>query len=200
MILYQIVIFIVTAFAIIHGFRRGFTRQIPSLVGISFGAVCSHIFVAPVASILADGFPGRVGHVEQEAFYSVAACTLIFFLAYAIFTTLTALTGRAMNPRSATILNNIAGAVMNLFKYLLFLSIAYNFILVLNPRGDLLKAGKSDDGNAVELVMLMGSGVLGFESVETLAHKVQVEDARKISYGNITGGNIFIQNSCIILA
>ncbi len=181
MILYQIIIFVVTAFAIIHGFRRGFACQVPSAVGTAFGIVCARIFMVPAMGILREAFPSHTGCVEDCAFYGVCACIIVFFMAYGVFTVLTSFTGRVLAGRPYNVVSHICGALFTLFKWLLFLSLAYNFILALTPRSELLRAGKSDDGNAVELVMLMGSSILGFESVETLAHKVQIEDAKKIS-------------------
>ena len=61
------------------------------------------------------------------------------------------------------------------------MSIAYNFLLALNPGSILLKSARSDDGNAVGEVMLLAPSLLGGEDVEELFHRVQLEEAKKIS-------------------
>lgn len=183
MIFYQLIVFAVTAASIIYGFRRGMARQVPSAVGTAFGIVCCHIFSHPLSKFLSQAFPMHVGHVEEEAYYGVLACSLIFAAAFLTFTFLTSFTGKALAEIYYNVADHIFGALFALFKGLLLLSVILNLILAVNPRSGLLAAGRHDDGNAVELVMIMGAGVLGFESVETTAHKVQIEDARKISRG-----------------
>lgn len=86
-----------------------------------------------------------------------------------------------MHRDDRTILDNLGGAVYSLFKYMMFLSMAYNFIVVLNPGTVLLKSAKSDDGNAIEEVMLLSPALLGGQDVMDLSHLIQLEDAKKIS-------------------
>jgi uncharacterized membrane protein required for colicin V production len=181
MLIYQIIVLLVAAFAIFRGFKRGFARQTHSVIGVAFGIICCHIFMPPMMEIIRNGFPQRIGHPEELAFYSIMACALIFMIVYSLFTLITSFIGRLLADREYSIMNRIGGACFTLFKYMLFLSIFYSLILAYSPRCSLLKAGQSDDGNATEMVMLLGSSVLGFESVEMLAHKMQLEDAHHIS-------------------
>lgn len=181
MIFYQLIVFAVAAASIIYGFRRGMARQVPSAVGTAFGIVCCHIFSHPLSALISQAFPLHVGHVEEEAYYGVLSCSLIFAAAFLLFTFLTSFTGKVLAEVYYNVTDHIFGALFALFKGLLILALAFNLLLAINPRSALIAAGRHDDGNAVELVMIMGAEVLGFESVETTAHKVQIEDARKIS-------------------
>jgi uncharacterized membrane protein required for colicin V production len=181
MLIYQIIVLLVAAFAIFRGFKRGFACQTHSVIGVAFGIICCRIFMPPMMDIIRDAFPQRIGHPEETAFYSTMACSLIFLLVYGLFSLITSFIGKLLADRDYSIIDRIGGACFTLFKYMLILSILYSIILAASPRSSLLKAGQSDDGNATELVMLLGSSVLGFESVETLAHKMQLEDAHHIS-------------------
>lgn len=64
---------------------------------------------------------------------------------------------------------------------MLLVSMAYNLILGFDSGSVLLKSMKSDDGNIVEEVMLLAPAVLGCEGPDELAHRIQLEEAKKIS-------------------
>ena len=150
--LYNLIIFAVAALAVVAGFRRGLSRQIPSAIGIAFGVVCARLLAPGLNQVLYGAFPSVHGQVEQRFVYDTISTAIVFFSVYAIFVTVTGFLGRILAEGMGTILDNIGGALFGLFKWMLFLSIAYNLLLALNSRSVLLQSARSDDGNAVEEV------------------------------------------------
>lgn len=179
--LYNLIIFAVAALAIVVGFRRGLSRQIPSAIGIAFGVVCARLLAPGLNQVLYGAFPSVHGQVEQRFVYDTISTAIVFFSVYAIFVTVTGFLGRILAEGMGTILDNIGGALFGLFKWMLFLSIAYNLLLALNSRSVLLQSARSDDGNATEEVMMLSPALLGGEDIEQLFHRVQLEEAKKIS-------------------
>lgn len=178
---YQLTVFAVAAVSIVWGFSRGLARQTPAAIGIAFGAVCSRLLAPALRGILYGAFPSVHGRVEQTFVYDTISTAIVFFSVYAVFSTVTRFLGRVLSEGTGTILDNMGGALFGLFKWLLFLSIAFNMLLALNARSVLLQSARSDDGNAVEEVMMLSPALLGGEDIEQLFHRVQLEDAKKIS-------------------
>lgn len=80
-----------------------------------------------------------------------------------------------------TILDNLGGSLFAILRNMLFLSIALNLLVALDAHSVLLRSARSDDGNTVLETMLLSPALLGGENVEELAHKIQLEEAKKIS-------------------
>lgn len=180
-IVFHLLAISVVAVSVLLGFRRGFTRQLPSLIGLAFGIVATHIFLLPVAEGVGSLFPSVTGKCYENFFCTTIAAALIFFTVYTVFRRLTGFIGRVFAKKSRGILDNIGGSLFLLFKWVLMLSLVYNLLMCWQRDSVLLKAMKSDDGNAVEEVMLVAPAVLGSESPEELRHRIQLDEARSIS-------------------
>lgn len=181
-VIYHLIVVIVAAFSTIVGFRRGLGRQTPSVIGLAFGIVCARLLSPGLDGVLYGAFPSVHGKVEERFLYDTLSSGLIFFSIYAIFRTLTGFLGKVLASTSdSTILDNLAGSLFGLFKYMLFLSIVYNFLCGASSESELRKCARSDDGNIVEEVMLLSPALLGGEDVMDLSHKIQLEEAKKIS-------------------
>lgn len=180
-VIYHIIVFAVSALAAVWGFRRGLARQTPAVIGVAFGIVSARLLAPGLLDVLHGAFPMVHGHVEERYAYDTLSTGIVFGLIYVLFSTITSFLGKVMASDDRTIVDNIAGAVFALFKYLLFLSIAYNLMVAVNPRSALLRSVRSDDGNAVEEVMLLSPALLGGQDVEELSHRIQLEEAKKIS-------------------
>lgn len=183
---YHLLVLVVAAYAVIRGFRRKMSGQIPAAIGTAFGAVCANIFNRPVAETIWGLFPWVDGKVQESFAYSVAASIIIFFAVFILFRFITSFIGAAFRYVDTTVLDNISGALFSLFLYLLYVSMAYNFLLSINTDSPLHKSLKSDDGNIVEEVMALAPAVIGCESPQELAHRLQLEDAKKISMSGKT--------------
>lgn len=179
--LYHLIVLVVAAFAAIRGFRRGFARQTPSVIGMAFGIICTRILAPGLFGVIYGALPSIHGHVEEQFVCDTLSTGIVFGSIYLIFATITSFLGKVLARDDRTIIDNLAGALYSLFKYMLFVSIAYNFIASLQPDSILLKSAKSDDGNAVEEVMLLSPALLGGQDIEELTHLMQLEEAKKIS-------------------
>ncbi len=179
--LYHVIALLIATVALVKGFRTGFARQIPKFLGFCFGVVCARIFMDPVAEGLRSLLPGTAGSVKAVFIYNTVATGLIFMIVYELFSFITGFLKYVTGALGGGILDSMAGSVFTLVRYVMFLSMAYNFILCWQSDSILLKYAKSDDGNIVEEVMLVSPAILGGEDVEELAHKIQLEEAKCIS-------------------
>lgn len=180
-LIYHLVVIVVALLGIVRGFRMRFSGQVPALIGVAFGVVCSRMFCEPVQQYLYHIMPSAQNSVEGDFISGSMACAIIYIPAYFLFKLLTLVVGVVLSRRESGMFDNIAGAVAGLFRYMMLLSISYNLLLCLNPRSELLKYARSDDGNVVREVMLLAPALNGNQSVETLGHLLQLEDAKKIS-------------------
>ncbi len=168
------------ALALLQGYRKGIVKQIPKFIGFCFGIVCAHLFAPPVDDALRVLMPSIGTRVEGNYIYSVIATGIVYLFVYGVLDTCT----RFLNlifRKKPEILGSIAGSLFCLIRYMLLLSVIYNLWLGMRPGSEILRYAKADDGNIVELVMLISPAILGGESVEDLAHTLQLEEAKSIS-------------------
>ncbi|MDE7179720.1 MAG: CvpA family protein [Muribaculaceae bacterium] len=180
-LVFQLVIIAVVIFATVRGFRLGFARQTPAIIGTAFGIICARLLAPGLDSVLYGAFPSVHGKVEERYLYDTLSSGIVFFCIYAIFRTITSFLGNVLASTEHTILDNISGALFLLFKYLLFLSIVYNYLCGSSPESPLRRCARSDDANAVQEVMLIAPSLLGGEDIVDFSHKIQLEEAKKIS-------------------
>lgn len=180
MLIYHIIALLALAFSAVVGFRRGVARRVPVIIGLALGLVCARIFMIPFSEMLREVYPGRCGSVSENYFYTTLAAGFVFAAVYLVFTAVTYFIGKVLGRLPHSILDNIFGAVLGIFRMLIFLSFAYNLILAIHP-DSMLRCVKSDDGNIVEGVLLVAPALTGSESAEEFAHEVQLQEARKIS-------------------
>ncbi len=181
MIVFHLVAISVVAVSVLLGFRKGLIRQLPSLIGLAFAIVATRIFLFPVAGVVGSIFTSVAGKCYENFFCTTIAAALIYFTVYTVFRRITSFLGRVFAKKKAGILDNIGGSLLMLFKWVMMLSLVYNLLMCWQRDSVLLKAMKSDDGNAVEEVMLVAPAVLGSESPEELRHRIQLDEARRIS-------------------
>ena len=178
---YHLVAIIVLILGVARGFRKGFFRQLPLFIGFCFGVVCARLFSEPVIDAIRDLIPSLNSKVECDYVCSSIARGLIFLFVYEIFSIVTGFLRMLFKKLSSGIVDSLCGMVFTAVRYLLILSILLNWLLCVHPQGTLLKYASSDDGNIIEGVMLVAPAILGGESVEDLAHVLQLERAKCIS-------------------
>lgn len=178
---YYILVFVVVVVSILRGFRRGFARQVPALIAMLFGIVCAELLGPGLAQILYGALPDVHGKVAEPYVYSIVSRGLVYLGIYSIFRALLSFLSTAFGRKDRTILNNIGGALMSLFNYIMMLSITFNFVIAFSMGGPLLRYVRSDDGNIVEEVLLMAPALFGGPDAVDLAHLIQLEEAKKIS-------------------
>lgn len=179
--IYPLIAIIVMIMGLAKGFRRGFFRQLHFFIGFCFGVVCAHLFGDPVDEFIRDLIPSLSTKTECSYVCDSIGRGLIFLFAYEIFSIVTSFLKILFKGKQSGILGSMIGMVFCALRYMLILSILFNWLLCLHPKGELLKYAKSDDGNIIEGVMLVAPAILGGDSVEDLALSLQLEDAKKIS-------------------
>lgn len=180
-VIYHMIAVGVAGASVVVGFRRGLARQTPAVIGVAFGIVSARLLAPGLDEVLYGAFPSVHGKVEERFLYDTLSTGLVFFSIYAIFRTVTSFLGKVMASGDKSILDNLAGALFGLFKWILFLSIFFNFICGASEGSDLRRCARSDDGNIAEEVMLLAPTLLGGEDVVDLSHKIQLDEAKKIS-------------------
>lgn len=179
--IYQATAIFIALFAVIRGFRKGFTRQVPQLIGFCFGVVCAHIFCIPVEDTIRDILPSVAHRAERDYVYNILSRGMIFLIVYEVFSFCTGFLRLFFRRSTPGVFSCICGAFFSLVRYLLGLSIAYSFIFCVFPRSELLHCAKSDDGNVAGAVMLVAPAILGGETIDDLTHTLQLEEAKCIS-------------------
>lgn len=179
--IYSFIAIIVVFFGITRGYRKGFIRQVPLLIGFCFGVICARIFAAPVEEGLHNILPSIARRPENAYIYSILARGLIYIVVYEIFSFCTGFLKLLFKVFNSGILDSIAGSFFALLRYMLMLSICYNFLICRDSGSQLINYAKSDDGNIVEGVLLIASDILGGYSVDDCTHILQLEEAKTIS-------------------
>lgn len=197
---YPIIVLLIAATAAVWGFRRGLTRQTPAVIGTAFGIICTHILTPGLNEVMQGAFTMVHGKPEEQFVYDTISSAIVFLSIYLIFRTVTFFLANIFNRENSTILDNLGGSLFALFKYMLFTSIILNMFVALNPKSELLRTARSDDGNTVLEVMLLSPAVLGGEDLESLFHKVQLEEAKKISMNKNknTSTRVYNMAQCMI--
>lgn len=181
-VVYHLAVIAIAAIGVVRGYRKGFTGMLSTAIGLAFGIVCARLFCDPVQAWLEETFPERAMAFGSEFLFSMAASGGIFCVVTLLMQSLTRLLNVSLSAFSSGVLNSLMGTLLCVVKYLLFMSVAYNLIADWNPReSQLLRYATYHDGNVVEAVMKMAPATLGLPGVEELAHRVQLEEAKKIS-------------------
>lgn len=178
---YQIIALLFFTFSVVKGFRKGFLKQIPMFIGFCFGVVCARLFALPAEDLLSEYFPSIGNKPEGNYVYSILSRGMIYILAYEVFSFCTGFLKFFFGRKESGMPGSLGGSLFCAVRYILMLSVVYNIILCCTMDSTLLRFAKSDDGNIVESVMLVAPAILGGESVEDLAHALQLEEARTIS-------------------
>lgn len=188
----QLIACAVIFFSIVKGFNAGFMRQLPAFIAIAFGAICTHIFLEPGISVAHDLMPWLKGRESEDFICSNVAVTIIFVVVYSIFRFATSLLGYLARAIETGMFNRIVGALFGLFRGTFWLSLAFNLAVCIQPRGELSSCARSDDGNLAGEVLLLAPAVLGGQDVEDLNHRLQLEDAKKISLSEGISDRTFV--------
>lgn len=183
--LYHIIVIGLAVWGILTGYRKGLMRQLGSVIAVAFGIVLT-IVLAPDFTPIIDGMiPDFVSGFNREFIVQTLSCTIIYVFTSGLLELVLMPLGKLMKVMPGGILDSIGGAIFRPFRYLLLISLFYNLIIDFNPSGPLTRVSRLHDGNVVEGVIKMAPGIMRFPGGEEVAHYQQLEDARKISQGEI---------------
>lgn len=178
---YHVIVIIVAVWGIFTGFRKGFLRQIGVMLGIGFGIVATRMASPECMDFFEDWIPKAITGFKRSFLLETLTCSVIYLVVAFGVELLTIPLGRLAGKMSSGVFNSICGAVCRLFQYIMILSIVYNIIVDLNPKGELTYSSRLHDGNIVEGVMKVAPAILGFPDGEEVGYQQQLEDAKKIS-------------------
>ena len=127
----NIIILVFIAFGAVIGFKRGFTRQLVSLVGMFAIVVLAFIFKDPVSVILYNNLPFfNLGGIFKDItilnilIYEVIAFLIVFFILLLVFKILVKITNVFEKILKATIIlsipSKILGAILGIVQNYIF--------------------------------------------------------------------------------
>lgn len=180
-IVYSLLILAVAISSIWRGFRLGITRQIASLLGLTFGGV----FARVLTPVLSPYFmwASNLSQAPEFSDFSVnmVCAVVIYSVVFALFYLLTPLVNLILSAIRVEMANRLAGTFFALLKNLLWLSIFMNLLVCFVPGSGLLRFEKANDGNLMAAVMALTPAILGCYGAEDFAHFHQLKEAKSIS-------------------
>lgn len=179
--LYPVIVLIVLAISAVRGFRSGMARQTPSIIGAAFGIICTRLLAPGLVPAISSAFSSLQGRPESTFIYDTLSTSILFLSIFGIFVLVTSFLGKVFENEDKNILDNLGGAVFCMFKYALIVSIILNLLVAMNPRSELVRLARADDGNTVLEIMLLSPTLLGGQDVQELYHILQLDEAKKIS-------------------
>ncbi len=180
-LIYHLFVIVVLVVGIFKGFRQGFTRQVPSCIGLAVGALCSYVFRFPAEEWLEASMPAISQGPCGPFVISTLACSAIFLIAYTAFYIVTYPLSLIFRNIETGMLDAISGALFGLLNYGVMLSLFCNIFVCLFPDCRLMEYARHDDGDIVHEIMLLSPWILGSVSVDDLSHTLQLEHAKSIS-------------------
>lgn len=149
----DIIILIFLAFGALLGFKRGFTRQLVSLVGIFVIIILSYLFKNPVSVFLYNNLPFfNFGGIFKDItvlnvlVYEVIAFFIVFFVLTIIFRILVKITNVFEKILNATIIlgipSKILGAVLGVVQNLIYTFIILYILSLPTFNLDIIKDSK----------------------------------------------------------
>ena len=149
----DIVILILLAFGALIGFKRGFTRQLVSLVGIFVIVILSYMLKNPISVFLYNHLPFfNFGGIFKDItvlnilVYEVIAFFIVFFVLSIIFKILLKITKVFEKILTATIIlgipSKILGAVLGVVQSIIYIFIALYIVSLPMFNFDIIKDSK----------------------------------------------------------
>lgn len=189
--IYPLLLIIVLILALWRGWRKGFTYQLASLLGLAFGFVAARLLGDSMSEMLEPLIPAPesfapepFGTPLRNYTEHTAGASAVFVLVYIGFRMLGTVLNSAMQLLHTGAINSIAGAALNFGKWVLIMSVIFNLWLIIKPDCGLLKYYNDGDGNVVELVMEAAPALFGIPGPDELEHIRRMRQARAIESGN----------------
>lgn len=123
--IFDIILFIILAAAMVMGFIKGFCAQLGSIAGVVIGIIMCRLFGDNVQRLLFGG--------ESGMGYTIAAYAILFIVVYLLCFLVARLFSSTLSALHLGIINRVAGAVFSLIVAAVIISIAINVYLVIEP-------------------------------------------------------------------
>ncbi|RDK88642.1 CvpA family protein [Marinirhabdus gelatinilytica] len=176
----DVVLGIILLIALVVGFRKGLFVALASLIGVILGVYCAVYFSGFAAGYIAGWTDWNEQTVNLTAF---AATFLIVVL-------LISLAGKALTKiadfAALGIVNKLLGAVFNVLKFALIISVVFMFVNA-SPSFSILSEEKREDSVlytpvaslAPLIVPYILKGVDGFETEEETSQPEEISEEKK---------------------
>lgn len=151
----DIVLLIVFVVSVVLGFRKGMMVQAGSLGGILLGVVLCHLFGDRCAALIA-------GTQSPTYVDCVLANIIIFIAGYLSVRAVAHFFKKLTHALALGGLDRLGGAVFSLFQWMLALSIVLNLWHMVKPTTNFLALSTLGNGHAIEAVMSLAPGLLGW--------------------------------------
>ncbi|MCH5327895.1 MAG: CvpA family protein [Coprobacter sp.] len=136
--LLDILIFVLLCFAGVHGYIRGFVRQIGSLTGLLLAIIGASYLCRYTETLLVGLFNW------PDYVYHPLAWLLTFLVIYLSVWTLAWLLLRMVKFVRLGIIDRIGGILFNMFKYVLVMSVVINIFALLDRDSRMLSRKKKE--------------------------------------------------------
>ncbi|WP_301706996.1 CvpA family protein [uncultured Duncaniella sp.] len=156
----DIIILIVFAVSAVMGFRKGLITQVGSVAAIIIGIIACRMFGSQVAGMITpSGGPGVNFMSNYGA--SILACCIIYIVAYYCVIIVAKFLKLVTHTLLLGPLDHIAGAVVNILKWFMVMSVALNLYMVVFSGTDINKASRLGDGRLVTWIIDLAPSVWG---------------------------------------
>ncbi len=123
---FDIILFIILAAAVVLGFIKGFCAQLGAISGVVIGIIMCRMF--------GDSFQRLIFGAESGMGYTIAAYAILFIVVYLLCFLVARLFSSTLSALHLGIINRVAGAVFSLIIWVVVISIGINVYLVIEPK------------------------------------------------------------------
>lgn len=157
----DIAILIVFAVSAVMGFRRGLIAQVGSVAAIIIGIIACRMFGAQVTEMIMPS--GGIEEANSMSRYaaSILAYCAIYIVAYYAVIIIAKLLKHVTHTLLLGPLDHMAGAVVNILKWFMVMSVALNLYIVMYPGTDIHKASRLGEGRPVTWIIDLAPAVWG---------------------------------------
>ncbi|HAP29472.1 MAG TPA: hypothetical protein DCR26_05055 [Porphyromonadaceae bacterium] len=151
----DIIILLVAAGSLAYGWWRGIIVQAGALGAVLFAVLLCRLAGAPLAQLIAHG--GVPDMMDRTLAY-----VLVFIIGYVSVRLLCRLIKSVAHSLNLGFFDRVIGAVFSLFQWMLVLSLALNFWLVLSPDTSYARLSHLAGGRVALFIVELGPAVLGW--------------------------------------
>lgn len=166
--LIDIIILILIVAGLLIGYSKGLIGQLSTICGIVLGIIVCHIYGDWATNILTTIIPESATWPMPEYTPAIIANIVLFLLVLLTIKLMGSMCKSVINKLHIGILDNLAGAVFCVFKYLLLLSIVINVAYVIAPG-----AWLNTSGSVVQRITVnLAPALLGVDSLPRLLEDI----------------------------
>lgn len=156
----DLIVFGILALAALWGYSKGLVAQLGALAAIVVGIVVCRLF-GPAAVHLANPELGSEASPLPRYGFTILVYAVLYFVAYYGVILVSRMLKSLIHALKVGPLDRIGGAIFNLGKFLLVISLVLNVYLFVCPDADLCSKSQVAGGKAMEKIISVAPAVLG---------------------------------------